>query len=104
MCHANNKKQKIDKWLKEYNYQIKKKIRTLGERETYKYLGILDADTIKQSKMKQRKNVFKIPQENQKTTRNQTTWQKSHQRDKYQGYPPHKILGTILNVLEKKKI
>ena len=26
----------------------KKKIRTLGEKETYKYLGILEADTIKQ--------------------------------------------------------
>ena len=28
------------------------KIRTLGENETYKYLGILEADTIKQVKMK----------------------------------------------------
>ena len=28
------------------------KIRTLGEKETYKYLGILEADTIKQVKMK----------------------------------------------------
>ena len=28
------------------------KIRTLGENETYKYLGILDADTIKQVEMK----------------------------------------------------
>ena len=26
------------------------KIRTLGEKETYKYLGILEADTIKQGK------------------------------------------------------
>ena len=29
-----------------------KKIRTLGEHETYKYLGILEADTIKQVQMK----------------------------------------------------
>ena len=29
-----------------------KKIRTLGEKETYKYLEILEADTIKQVKMK----------------------------------------------------
>ena len=28
------------------------KIRTLGENETYKYLGVLEADTIKQVKMK----------------------------------------------------
>ena len=28
------------------------KIRTLGEKETYNYLGILEADTIKQVKMK----------------------------------------------------
>ena len=28
------------------------KIRKLGEKETYKYLGILEADTIKQVEMK----------------------------------------------------
>ena len=28
------------------------KIRTLGEKETYKYLGIMEADTIKQVQMK----------------------------------------------------
>ena len=28
------------------------KIRTFGEKETYKYLGILEADTIKQVEMK----------------------------------------------------
>ena len=32
------------------------KIRTLGEKETYEYLGILEADTIKQVKMKEKKN------------------------------------------------
>ena len=30
------------------------KIRTLGEKETYKYSGILEADTIKQVKMKEK--------------------------------------------------
>ena len=29
------------------------KIRTFGEKETYKYLGILEADTIKQVEMKE---------------------------------------------------
>ena len=39
------------------------KIRTLGENETYKYLGILEADTIKQVQMKD-KIQQKIFQEN----------------------------------------
>ena len=30
------------------------KIRTLGEKKTYKYLGILEADTIKQAEMKEK--------------------------------------------------
>ena len=30
------------------------KIRTLREKETYKYLGILEADTIKQEEMKEK--------------------------------------------------
>ena len=34
---------------------IKDKIRKLGEKETYKYLIILEADTIKQVEMKERK-------------------------------------------------
>ena len=40
------------------------KIRTLGENETYKYLGILEVDTIKQVKMKD-----KIPKEYLRRTR-----------------------------------
>ena len=39
------------------------KIRTFGEKETYKYLGILKADTIKQVEMK-KQNLKKISQEN----------------------------------------
>ena len=35
------------------------KIRMLGEKETYKYLGILEADTIKQMKMKEKKKFKK---------------------------------------------
>ena len=35
------------------------KIKTLGEKETYKYLGILEADTIKQVEMKDKiKKVY----------------------------------------------
>ena len=39
------------------------KIRTLREKETYKYLGILEADTIKQVEMKD-KIQKRISQEN----------------------------------------
>ena len=47
------------------------KIRMLGEKKTYKYLVILEADTIKQVEMKEKilKRVFQV---NEKTTRNQT--------------------------------
>ena len=45
------------------------KIRTFGEKETYKYLEILEADTIKHAEMKEKK----IPQKNEKTTWNQTS-------------------------------
>ena len=46
-----------------------RKIRTHGEKETYAYLGILKADTIKQVEMKERikKRLF---QENEKATGN----------------------------------
>ena len=44
------------------------KIRKLGENETYKYLGILEADTIKQVQMKD-----KIQKEYRRRTK-KTTW------------------------------
>ena len=47
------------------------KIRTLGEKETYKYLGILEAGTIKQVKNKE-ENVKRVLQEKEKTTQNQS--------------------------------
>ena len=60
-----------DTWRKEWNYQTKKKIRTLREKETYIFLGILEADTIKRVKTKE--NIKKsIPQEYKKCTQNQT--------------------------------
>ena len=56
------------------------KFTTLREMENHKYLGILEADTVKQVKMK---SIFKIiAQENEKTTRNQTTEKKSNLNDK----------------------
>ena len=43
---------------------------TLGANETYKYLGILEADTIKQVEMKEK--IKKVFQENQKATRDKS--------------------------------
>ena len=67
------------------------KIRTLGEKVTFKYLGILEADTIKQAEGKEE---FKIPKENEKTARNQRIWQKSPQRDEHCG---GKLITAIRN-------
>ena len=52
------------------------KIRTLGENETYKYLGILEADSIKRVEMKDKiqKNI---------SGELETTRDKTHQRNKY---------------------
>ena len=50
MCHANNEKWHLTDGIELLNQD---KIRTLGEKETYKYLSILEADTIKQVKMKE---------------------------------------------------
>ena len=72
------------------------KIKALGEKETYKYLRILEEDTIKDAEMK--KKIERVFQENEKTTRNQAILQKPHQRDKHLDCYPCKILGTILKV------
>ena len=69
----------------------RKRIRPLGEKETYKYLGILEADTIKQ-------RDERVSQEKEKTTGNQTIQQEPYKRDKYQGCCLCKRLGTILEV------
>ena len=49
----------------------KGKIRTLGEKLTYKYFDIFEADTIKQVELKE-KNLERISQANQKATRDKT--------------------------------
>ena len=63
-------------------------IRTLGEKEAYKYLGILEADTIKQVEKKEK--FFKsIPEEPENYSR---------QNSRYQDCSPRKILWAILEV------
>ena len=52
MHHASNKKRETTP--DEIEQLNQEKIGTLGEEETYKYLGILEADTIKQMKMKEK--------------------------------------------------
>ena len=79
------------------------RIRTLEENETYKYLGILEADTIKQVQMKDM-----IPIEYLRRTRKlletklittiKTLQQKPHQRNKYLGCATSQILGTLSQV------
>ena len=66
MCHANNAKRKtqITEGIELPNED---KIRTLGEKETYKNLGILEADTIKQAQIKE-----KILKGNERNTQTQT--------------------------------
>ena len=56
------------------------KIRTLAENETNKYLGILEADTIKQVEMK-----GKIPKEYLRRTKKTTRDKTVQQRNKYLG-------------------
>ena len=73
------------------------KLRTLEEKKTYKYLGILEADTIKQVEIKEKK-LKRISPENQKTTRDQTRLQEPYQRNKYLSCPLREILETIQEV------
>ena len=75
------------------------KIRTLGEKEIYKYLGILVADTIKQM---ERKELKSVSQKNRKTTRNHAIYQEPYKRVKYLGSPPRKIFETILEVDQRR--
>ena len=78
-------------------------IRTLGEKETYKCLGILEGDTSKQAEMNE-KFFFKVSKKNQKTTRDKILSQEPCQRDKYLGCPPRKILWTILEMEKRKNL
>ena len=55
------------------------KISTLGEKATYKYLSILEAEA------RRWKKKLGISQENQKATRDKTILQKPYQRNKYLG-------------------
>ena len=68
-------------------------IRTLGEKETYKFLGILKDDTIKHVEMKEK--IKGLSQEKPKATRDKTIRQTPYQRNKY-------IFGTDLEVNQRR--
>ena len=69
-------------------------IRMLGAKKTYKYLEIVEADTIKQGGAIKKR----VSQQNQKITRDKTLLQEPRHRDKYLGCFPRKIRGTIVEV------
>ena len=54
MRNVRNKKPGNDTWGEEIKLPNQEKISTLGKKKTYKYSGILDADTIKQVKMREK--------------------------------------------------
>ena len=69
MCHANNEKQDMTH-DGQNGITNSRKNRTLGEKETYKYSGILEADN-HQTRGDVRKKR-RVSWENEKATRNQT--------------------------------
>ena len=64
----------------------------IRNKEIYKYLEILEADTTKQ--MKERN----LRKENQKATQDKIILQEPYQRNKYLGCPSRQIFRTILEV------
>ena len=74
-------------------YQIKKKIKTLGEKETFEIPENIRSG---HHQICREETRFKrVSKENEKTTRNKTILQKSHQKDKHLDCFPYNILGTI---------
>ena len=71
------------------------RIRILGEKENDKYLGILEADTIKQ--VEKNKRIRRVPQTNK------ALLQIYHQRDKHLGSPFCMILMTIFKMDQKTR-
>ena len=65
-------------------------IKTFGEqKKNYKYLGIFEADIIKQTEIKEKER------NTSKSSRNQTPQQKFHQRNKYLGRSCIRYYGLV---------
>ena len=89
-----------EKWKKGNNWRnriTESRIRILGKKENYKYVGIMEADIIKQVKMKKKKKK-RVPQINKKASGNQGLQQKSHQQNQHLSSLLRKILLTILKI------
>ena len=76
-------------------------IRTFGKQETYKYLGISEADTIKQVEMKE-KNFKKYISEEPVNYSRQNSIVETLTKRYIHGLSPRKILGSILEVDQRK--
>ena len=90
---------KFRKWLMTERMELpnKEKIRMLGEMETNKDLGILEADNNKQVDMKEKKK-----KENEKTTR-KNILQEPNKIYKYSWCTPFNKLRTILDEDEGRR-
>ena len=62
------------------------------------YFGILEADTVKKVKMKEKKNNKRVSQTNKKTSRNQVLALESHRMDKHLDCLSCKIHETIFEM------
>ena len=83
MCHANNENRK-GQIMEGKELPNQERIRMVGGKENYKFLGMLEVDTLRQGEMKE-----KIRKEYLKWMRkNQALQQESHQRDGHLGSPP----------------
>ena len=83
--------------MKGIELPIQESIKKLREKKNYKYLAILEEDTIKETEVK-----VKIRKEYHRRTRKfletKILQQKSHQRNKHLGSSFFKILWTILKM------
>ena len=71
ICHSDNeKRKKINSRRNNATEIYQESIKRLGEKENFKYLGIVKEDTIKQVEMKER-NKKRVPHKNEKASRNQ---------------------------------
>ena len=68
---------------------------TVGEKENFKYLGIVEADTIQQTDERKGKKRLRSKK---KTSQNQFLQLKFHQRNEYLGSFFSKIVWTILKM------
>ena len=68
MCYAHKEKWQTTEKIEQPNQE---RIRTLGEKENYKYMETLKLESIKEAEMKE-KNKKRVPQINPEASRNQT--------------------------------